>query len=155
VEAEQHRRPILLAMPTVVLPMSARGLEHRVAVVCALPPPPTRWRHVHRVVSRQVGLGKTGIGRQLCACCGVDDGAGAPIARQGFGTTAQEHVVEVAPPRPCREAPMPVGRWPLGQRVVGRPKRQALRARGMGGGVARQEAGAAMRAHERTPGLVA
>ena len=75
--------------------------------------------------------------------------------RHGIVPTSQQHVVEVAHPRHVREAPMPAASCTLGPRVGGLPKRQALRERGMGVGLARQDEGATVVEHQRTQGLVA
>ena len=155
VEAEQKRCQILLAMTKVVLQMRALGLEHVGVFVCNLPAPTPRVRNVHNVVSRQGMIGHTAIVIQLLARCGVDDGEVEPIDRPGIVTASQEHVVEVAHQRHCRETPMPGVPFTLGSRVVGLPKRQALRERGMGVGFARQDAVATMLEHQCTKGLVA
>jgi hypothetical protein len=45
-------------MTKVVLQMIALGLEHVVVFVFDLPPPTTRLRNVHNVVSRQAMIGE-------------------------------------------------------------------------------------------------
>ena len=84
-------------------------------------------------------IGDTTIVIQLFARFGIDDRAVELIDRQGIVTLAQEHVVDVTIPRHFREAPMPVASFMRGNPVGGLPKRQALRERGMGVGLARKD----------------
>jgi len=140
-------------MPTGVLHLRALGLEHLVVFVCDLPPATPCLRHGPRVVSRQVVLGHTGIVLPWFACGGVDDGDGAPMDRQGLVTASPEPVMEGAPHRHFREAPMPGVPCTLGLRLVGLPKRQTRLALGMGVRLARPDAVATMLSPERTHGL--
>jgi hypothetical protein len=154
-ETEPHRREVLLARPKVVRQMVALGLEHGVLVVCDLPAPPTRWRHMDNVVRRQAMMADTAIVRALCARGGMDHRDVAPIDRQGLVTPSQQYVVEVAHQRHFRDATIPAASFTLGHTAGGLPKRQALRARGMGVGLARKDAVATVVESQRTQGLVA
>lgn len=155
VEAEQNRRAVLLAVPTVVRQLVALGLEPVVVCVGDLPPPPPRVRHVPHVVNRQAMRGDTALGRAWCARGGIDDRARAPMDRPGLVTTAPEDVVDVPPQRHGRAAPMPGVPGMRGPSVVGRPTRAARRECGRGGGLTRQDAVAPVGSHQRPPGLVA
>ncbi len=155
VEAEHTGRQGLLAMTKVVLQMVPLGLEHVVVVVCDLPAATTRLRNRHNVVIVQAMIGDTAMVRELFARCGMDDRDLEPMDRQGIVTTAQAHVVEGAHHRHFREATIPVASFTLGHTVVGLPKRQALRERGMRVGRTRQDEGETVLEHQRTQGLVA
>ncbi len=61
-------------------------------------------------------IGDKAIVIELLTCFGVDDRHVNPIDRQGIGTTAQAHVVEVAHQRHFRKAPVPVAVCTLGHR---------------------------------------
>jgi hypothetical protein len=100
-------------------------------------------------------IGDTALVRELFARFGMDNRDLEPMDRQGIVTTSQAHVVDGAHHRHFREATMPVASFTRGSPVVGLPKRHALRERGMGVGLPRQDAGETVLEPQRTKGLVA
>jgi hypothetical protein len=142
-------------MTTIVLPRLPRGLEHMGVFVCTLPPPPPRLGHGQNVVRREAVMGDPAMVRELCPRCGIARRDLTPMDRQGLVATAPQDIVEVARHLHCRDAAMAVACFLLGDRVARLPKRSALREGGMGVGVTRNDAVAAMRHSQRTKGLVA
>ena len=155
VETAQNRGEGRRAMPKVVRQLVALGREPVGLCVGALPAPTTRWRHVPHVGSRQALRAAPALVLALCACGGLADREVAPLDRPGIVTPSQQHVVDVMPQRHGRAATMPAASCTLGPTAGGLPQRQARRARGMGGGLARQAAVATVGASHRTQGLVA
>lgn len=142
-------------MPKVVPQMVALGLEHVVIVVCDLPAPTACVCNVCDVVRVQAMPGDKAVVRELCARCGTHDRDLEPMGRQGLVTITQTHVIDGPLPPHCREAAMPMAAFKHGHTVVGLPQRQALRERGMGVGLARQDALQALVQGERTQRLLA
>lgn len=155
VEADHHRREVLLAMPKVVLSMVALGLEHIVVFIFDLPPPTACLRHRRDVFRRDAGIGDTAIVVELFARFGVAHRHLAPIDRQSLLPVEQEHLIERALEGDFREAASPVPAFTRGDAVVGLPKGQALVQRGLGIWLAHQEEVAALLQRSGTKGLPA
>src|SRR5215510_153096 len=150
VQTEQKRGQVLLAMPKVVLQMVAFGLEDVVLFVFALPASTARVRDVRDVVRVQAMIGDKAVVIELFARFGIDYRALEPIDRQSIVTMTQAHVIEVAIVPHFREAAIPMATFKCGNPVVGLPKRQPLRERGMGVGFARQDEVKALGQGQRT-----
>ena len=142
-------------MPKVVLQMVALGLEDVVMLVFDLPAPAARLRNVHNMVSRQAMIGDKMVVRELFTRGGTHDHELEPIDRHGIVTTAQQPVIAIPIPHHVREAAMPTAAFKLGDTVVGVPKRQPLIERGMGVGLAHQDAVKALLAGSGTKRLLA
>ena len=94
------------------------------------------------------------IVRELFARFGIDDRDLAPMDRHGIVTPMQEYLVEIAHHRDLREALMPVVLFTWSHRVVGLPKRDALREFGMRVGLARTNEMVPLLQRQRTKGLI-
>jgi hypothetical protein len=155
IEAKHKRRQILLAMPKAGLQMVALGLEDVVIFVFDLPASTARLRGVRDVVGAQAMIGDKAIVIEWFARFGMHDRDREPIDRQGIVTTTPEHVIDVPIQAHFRAPAMPTAAFKLGHPVVGLPKRQPLRERGMGVRLARQDAVQALWQGQGTKRLLA
>jgi hypothetical protein len=153
VEAEHHRREVLLAMSKVVLPMGAFGLEYIVVFIVDLPPPTACLRHRRDVFCRDTVIGDQAGVVELFARFGVDHRDLAPMDRQGLFPVEQEHVIARAIHRHFREAAIPVTAFPRGDAVVGVPKGDALVQLRMGIGCAHEDEVEALCQSQGTQGV--
>ena len=155
VEAEHHRREVLLAMPKVVLYMVALGLEHMVIFVFDLPPPPACLGHRRDGLGCDTVIGDKAIVIQLFARFGVDHCDLAPIDRQGILPVEQAHIIERTIQRHFCKAAIPVPAFSSSDAIVGVPKGDAIIKLGMGIGRAHQDEVEALGQRQGTKGLLA
>src|SRR5712691_13481167 len=118
VEAEHHRREVLLAMPKVVLHMVPFGLEHIVVFIFDLPPPTACLRYSRDVLCRNAVIGEKAVVVELFARWGVDHGDCEPIDRQGIFPVEPQYVMEQAIHGNFREAAIPVTAFTCNDTVV-------------------------------------
>ena len=155
IEAEQHGREGLLAMPNVVLPMVALGREHLGVCLGDLPPPPACVCHGRDVFCSDAVRGDPTLVGELGARFGVDDRARAPMDRYGRLPVEEEPLMARALQRHGGDAAMPRSAFTGGETGVRVPKGPTLLQLGMGLRLAPQEAGEALCQGTGTPGLLA
>jgi hypothetical protein len=137
-------------MSTIVLQMVPFGLEHVIMFVFALPASTPCLCDGRDVVRTQAVIGDTAVVIQLFARFGIAHRDLEPMDRQGIVTTTQEDIIDVTLHRHCRAVAVPTPSFTGGHTIVGLPKCQALRERGRGIRLARQDDGPALVLGQRT-----
>jgi hypothetical protein len=131
IEAEHHRREILLAVAEVLLEMVALGLEHVVVFVFNLPPSTTGLCPLCHVLRTEPVIRDKGMVREWCARFGMDHDPLDPIDRERVLPRLQPDIIDEALEGPFRQAPLPATLCTLGDCTLGLPKGPACIQLGM------------------------